>query len=76
MEADFMENNTRNAYKYLKGFRQGFKPHTSLCKDDTGITSDRQSIKNTWKRYFQTLLELDIQTSTDNNNNNEHDINH
>lgn len=71
MEADFKENDIRNAYDYLKKLRQGFKPRTTLCKDKSGqIISDTQNIKNTWKQYFQTLLGA----QTDNSNN--HDLRH
>uniref|UniRef100_A0A6P7F6A3 Uncharacterized protein LOC114326783 n=1 Tax=Diabrotica virgifera virgifera TaxID=50390 RepID=A0A6P7F6A3_DIAVI len=42
----------------------GYKPQTSLCKDESGqIISDQQKVTETRKHYFQTLLgtQLDME---------------
>ncbi|XP_065172610.1 uncharacterized protein [Atheta coriaria] len=65
MEKDFRENETRSAYKYLKRIRDGYKPHTTLCRDQTGqIISDLKNILDAWKTHFEDLL-----NGTDNDDN-------
>ena len=57
MEENLERNNSREAYKYLKYLRGGYKPRTNLCRNDEGqIVSDSATIKFTWRNYFLHLL--------------------
>ena len=57
MEQDFADGRIRNAYKYLKHLREGYKPSTTLCRDrENRIVSDPEKIKTIWREYFDGLL--------------------
>jgi hypothetical protein len=57
MESNFTENNTKQAFREVKFYKEGFKPGTNLCEDKQGKTiSDNAAIKNRWKEHFQQLF--------------------
>jgi hypothetical protein len=57
MEDDFMDNNTKEAYKGVNFFKKGFKPNTNLCRNTSGvIISNKEEIKTRWKEYYSELL--------------------
>ncbi|KAF2884004.1 hypothetical protein ILUMI_22178 [Ignelater luminosus] len=48
MEKEFNGNNAKNAHRFGKRLRRGYKPHTALCGDATGeIISDKKGLKTT-----------------------------
>jgi hypothetical protein len=54
---EFKDKNLNMAFKDVKSRRECFKPNTNLCQDSLGrIISDSRGIKQTWKEYFQELL--------------------
>jgi hypothetical protein len=57
VESNFTENNTKQAFREVKFYKEGFKPRTDSCKDkQVKIISDNAAIKNRWKEHFQQLL--------------------
>jgi hypothetical protein len=47
MENNFIENNTKQAFREDEFYKEGFKPRTDLCKDKwRKIISDNTAIKN------------------------------
>ncbi|CAG9762581.1 unnamed protein product [Ceutorhynchus assimilis] len=57
LDHDSENNDLRAAYKHLRSLREGYKPRTTLYRnDERQVTSDLQQIQDTWKTYFQNLL--------------------
>jgi hypothetical protein len=41
----------------VQKIREGYKPHTVLCKDTKGnITDDKEQIKRRWQKHFEEIL--------------------
>lgn len=58
LEKNFTDNNTGNAYSYIKKLKGGFKTHTTLVRDKNGtIIKNTTEIKQTWKEFPRTLRE-------------------
>jgi hypothetical protein len=64
IESNITENNTKQAFREVTFYKEGFKPRTDLCKDKQGkIISDNAAIKNRWKEHFQQLLRSKVNNS-------------
>lgn len=64
MEDDFKNNDTRNAFKFVRQSRAEYKHKTSLCRNKHGqITSGLAHIKKTWNQHFEELLGGEAETN-------------
>jgi hypothetical protein len=45
------------AYKEIKTIKEGFQPHTDICRNEVGeIIDQREKILSGWMEYFRDLL--------------------
>jgi hypothetical protein len=57
MDIDFKKNNTSDAFRCVKSFKEGFKASTISCRDSDGkLLSKLEEVKNRWVEYFNVLL--------------------
>ncbi|PNF31855.1 hypothetical protein B7P43_G08920 [Cryptotermes secundus] len=71
LEEDFKNNKTKNAFGRIKYMKEGFKPKTEFIRDKKGLLiNNKTEIMNTWKEYFEQLLNQN-QNMEDNEDNEE-----
>jgi hypothetical protein len=52
-------NNVRDLYRGIIGFKRGYQPRNNLVKDENGdLFADSYNILNRWKNYFSQLLNV------------------
>jgi hypothetical protein len=52
-------NNIRDLYRGINGFKRGYQPLNNLVKDENGdLLADSHNILNRWKNYFSQLLNV------------------
>jgi hypothetical protein len=57
MDEDFTKNNTSDAFRCVKSFKEGFKASTIFCRDSDGnLLSKPEEVHNRWVEYFNVLL--------------------
>lgn len=61
-ENDRTKNNSRDFYRVVRHFKNGYKPRTSGIKDKDGnTTNETAKVLETWKEYFKNLLNGELQ---------------
>ena len=56
-------NNVRDMYKGINNFRKGFQATTEMVKDENdNLITDSSGVLNTWKNYFDRLLNVDFES--------------
>lgn len=66
-----INSNNREAYRYVRKIREGYKLRTNLCRRNDEQIGDITNIKQNWRNYFQELLGGQVATYrliTQNNN--------
>jgi len=59
LETNSKINNIRDMYRGINGFKKGYKPRTSIIKDEKGdLVADSHSIMSRWRNYFSQLLNV------------------
>jgi hypothetical protein len=54
-----MNENIRDLYRGIIGFKRGYQPRNNLVKDENGdLLADSYNILNRWKNYFSQLLNV------------------
>jgi hypothetical protein len=57
MDEDFKKNNTSDAFKCVKRFKEGFKASTIYCTESEGnLLSKPDEVTSRWVEYFNALL--------------------
>ena len=57
MQNDFMGNQNRKYFKFVKEIKTGFQPRVNLCLDKNGnLISEEEKVLKRWKEFFSDLL--------------------
>ncbi|KAI5715018.1 hypothetical protein M8J77_009060 [Diaphorina citri] len=74
-EEDRTKNNTKDFYRTVRFFKNGYRPRTSGVKDrDGNTTNEPEKVLNIWKEYFEDLLNVNPETESDVNGESTHEI--
>jgi hypothetical protein len=50
--------NIRDLYRGINEFKKGYQPRINIIKDENGNLIDPQNVLNTWKNFFNQVLNV------------------
>ena len=67
IESEARSLNSRNFFREITNIRKGFKPQTNILKKaNNDLITDPQEVLQTWKEFFENLLNTDVVTASTN----------